>query len=111
MIELVVITIRARQLNSWSDKSKGLLGSTKPENVYFKTRWGVHTFFMKFAIDVVILDRRNVVVNTFQNLKPWKIFLWNPKFNQVLELPQGTVTKLGLNKGNKVALIFTSAYF
>jgi len=59
----------------------------------FRTRFGIHTIGMKYAIDVLILDKKNKVVAIKKNLEPNKIFLWNPAFNTVLELPAGTINK------------------
>lgn len=69
----------------------GLLNTSEPKPLHLKTRWGIHTFGMKYAIDVAILDDNFVVRAIKTNLKPWRIYLWNPKFNNVLELPKGMI--------------------
>ena len=75
------------------DQSLGLLKYKKPRAILFKTRFGIHTIGMKYAIDVLILDKNNKVAAIKKNLKPNKIFLWNPKFQTVIELPSGTIEK------------------
>lgn len=99
-----MITLKAKKLTSFSDKSIGLLGTSKPHPVYFQTRFGIHTFGMKYPIDVVILDINDVVVKIKEYLKPNKLFLWNPKFDQVIELPNGEIEKNKIKVGEKIKL-------
>ena len=58
-----------------------------------KTHFGIHTFGLKFPIDILILNNNNKVVSIKENLKPNKIFLWNPIYEKVVELPRGTIEK------------------
>ena len=50
---------------------------------------GIHTFFMKTNIDVILTDKENKILHIYRNLKPWKIIL--PKKNVVFtyEMPTG----------------------
>jgi uncharacterized membrane protein (UPF0127 family) len=82
------------------DKANGLSGAEKPSALFFKTRWGIHTFGMKFNIDCVILDNALKVRATIENLKPRRFFFWNPSFKNVLELPAGTVSMTGTKIGD-----------
>lgn len=75
------------------DKAFGLLLQSNPRVLFFETRLGIHTFFMRDKIDVVILDNHNRVVDLKINLAPNRIFVWDPKFSLVLELPSGTIIK------------------
>ena len=74
-------------------KTIGLIGKKNPQAIFFKTRWGIHTFGVRFPIDIVILDMTNTVQKIKHSLKPNRIFLWNPKFYNVIELPEGTIEK------------------
>jgi uncharacterized membrane protein (UPF0127 family) len=74
-------------------KIKGLLGEKMPQAIIFNTRFGIHTFFLKFPIDVIILDKKNKIVTLKKKLKPNRVFLWNIRFNQVIELPGGSLEK------------------
>jgi uncharacterized protein len=82
----------------------GLLGAKKPKSIYFQTRWGIHTIGMKFPIDVVVLDNKYYVKKIKTNLKPMSVFLWNPKYKNVLELPAGTVKKEKINMDTKIEI-------
>ena len=58
----------------------------------FKTRFGIHTFFIKEPIDVIVLDDNFKVVK-LATVKPNNIFFWHPRFSKVLEFPQSTIKK------------------
>jgi uncharacterized membrane protein (UPF0127 family) len=103
-----MIEIKARKLTSLTEKSIGLLKNKEPEAVYFKTRWGIHTFFMKFPIDILILDRKGRVVTIWKQMKPNRVFLWNPLYDTVLELPAGTIENKKIKPGEIINLIKTS---
>ena len=99
-----MISIEAKYLTSWREKSKGLIGEKKAFPVFFKTRFGIHTFGMKFPIDVVILDKKMVVVSLKENLKPNKFFFWNPICDGVLELAEGEIKKKEINRKSLLKL-------
>ncbi len=54
----------------------------------------IHTFFMRFDIDVVFMDRGGKVVAVKRNIKPWRMTL--PVFgaHSVLEMPAGSAANL-----------------
>ena len=58
----------------------------------------VMTFFMRFTIDVVFLDRANTVVAISNELGPWRIAGARRAFS-ALELPAGTAAAHGLQIG------------
>lgn len=74
----------------------------KIESLYFETRWGIHTFFVREPIDVIILDEENRVRVIKKGLKPWRIFFWNPRYGKVVELPKQSLKLLKIRKGIKV---------
>lgn len=98
------VTLTIKKAKNLRQKIRGLIGKTKPEAILLQTRFGIHTFGVRFPIDVVILDSKNIVVKLKQNLKPNRIFLWNPRFDRVLELPAGTIQKKKLSLGSMVEL-------
>lgn len=57
--------------------------------VYFKARLGIHTFFMRCPINVVLLDEKKNIVAKKEKLKPWRIWAWGLKKYTVVELPVG----------------------
>ena len=97
--------IKVTQTNNLWQKIKGLLGENTPHALLLKTHWGIHTFGMQFPIDVVIVDTQNNIVTLKPNLKPNRIFLWNPKYETVLELPSGYIQEKTLKLGEKIHII------
>jgi len=84
------------------DKSLGLLRYKTPVAMLFHTRYGIHTFGMRYAIDVLILDKDNQVVAMKQELKPNLIFTWDTRYESVLELPRGTIKKTTTALGDTI---------
>lgn len=64
---------------------------------------GVHTCGMRFAIDVVALDARGVVVDLVTDLRPWRVRLPRPGTFGVLELPAGTVMASRTRLGHRIS--------
>lgn len=95
-------TIRAKHL---SVATFGLMGKEKAYPIYFRTRFGVHTFFMKFPIDVIIFDDQEKVVKLEEHLSPNKFLFWNLKYNHVVELPGGTIKRKNISLGEKINLV------
>jgi uncharacterized membrane protein (UPF0127 family) len=84
------------------NKIRGLIGKNTPTPVFFTTRFGIHTFGLKFPIDVLILDNCNRVVRQKHSLYPNKLFFWPPVYNRVLELPAGTISRQKIKIGDTV---------
>ena len=61
----------------------------------------VHTFFMKFAIDIVFIDRKKRVRKTVRNLVPWRMSMCLPA-HSVIELPVGVIEASGTQKGDQL---------
>ena len=80
---------------SFIDRSLGLLRPSNPRNLIFKTRFGIHTFFLKEFIDVIVLNK-NMQIVKLQTLKPNSLFFWNPTHSQLLELQSGTIDRFQL---------------
>lgn len=99
------IEIEVIKADSFWQKTKGLI---KKENIaiFFKTRFGIHTFLMQYPIDIYILNRQNRVVKIKKSLKPNQVFLWNPFYQIVLEIPSDLVKKEDIEIGNKLKISF-----
>jgi uncharacterized membrane protein (UPF0127 family) len=65
---------------------------------------GIHTFFMRFPIDVVFLDRGRRVFRVYRALPSWRMvpMVWGA--HSVVELPAGTVDALPLAPGEQLAV-------
>ena len=83
-------------------RRQGLLGRSglgKGEGLWIVPTNAIHMFFMKFAIDVVYLDKHKRVVKTVRRLRPWRMSMsW--RGHSVLELPAGTIEETGTRRGD-----------
>src|SRR5262245_64494092 len=61
----------------------------------------VHTFFMRFVIDVVFVDRNGSVLKTVADVKPWRIAA-RPGAFAVVELNAGAVRRSELQIGDRL---------
>ena len=80
----------------------GLLGRSgleKGEGLWIVRTEAIHTFFMRFAIDILFLDKRKRVVKAVPRLQPWRLAMsW--RGHSVLELPAGTIEQTGTERGD-----------
>ncbi len=53
----------------------------------------VHTFGMKFKIDVVFLDESNLILHMIESMKPNRISSIVFRAKKVLELPEGQISR------------------
>jgi uncharacterized protein len=84
------------------DQSLGLLKYKTPQAMLLKTRFGIHTFGMRYPIDILILDNTYRVTVLKENLRPNRIFVWKPNYQIILELPSGTIKKSKTTLKDKV---------
>lgn len=64
----------------------------------------IHTFFMRFALDLVFLDRDGRIVRIMCDVKPWRITA--PVFGArcVIELEAGAVGRSATQVGDEIRL-------
>ena len=63
---------------------------------------GVHTVGMRFAIDVIFLDRKWRVIDMYEALPPFRISRIRWKARAVVELPAGTITQTATSMGDEL---------
>ncbi len=63
----------------------------------------VHTFFMKFPIDLVYLDRKKRVRKVRHAVPPWRLSACL-RAHSVVELPAGTVRQTGTQVGDEIVV-------
>ena len=91
---------------SSTQRRTGLLKHDKLDNgsgLWIIPCEAVHTFFMRFAIDLIYLDRKHRVRGTVRALRPWRFSLCLPA-HSVLELPPGTIDRTNTQKGDELDL-------
>lgn len=77
-------------------RMKGLLGRATfndNEALIIRPCNSIHTFFMRFRIDAIFLDKQQRVVGLEEDMAPFKISRIFPKASSVLELPAHKISK------------------
>jgi len=97
-----MLKLKVKRLETLKEKTIGLIGREKVTPVIFETRFGIHTFFLSKPIDVLILDSQKRVAALKEALSPNSIFLWNPRYKIILELPAGTIKKYNIKEGIRI---------
>jgi hypothetical protein len=85
----------------------GLLGrhSLPPdEGLVLPGTRGVHTHFMRFAVDVIFYGRSNVVLGIAHNLRPWRFSRYYWRAVGAIELRAGAARASGTEPGDSLAL-------
>jgi uncharacterized membrane protein (UPF0127 family) len=65
---------------------------------------GIHTIGMKFPIDVVFLNRKNIVQSLISGMAPYRISGVHLTSYSVLELPNGTIRKSRTEVGDQLEI-------
>ena len=84
---------------------KGLLGRDSigdDEGMVITCCRSIHMFFMKFAIDVVFVDKSDKVVGLVERIKPFRMspYFWRSSY--VIELPCGTIERTETKTGDLI---------
>jgi uncharacterized membrane protein (UPF0127 family) len=66
-------------------------------------RHSIHMFFVRFPIDLVYLDSDSRVVETRAGVKPWHMHVSRVASKSLIELPVGTIARLGMQNGHKIS--------
>jgi uncharacterized membrane protein (UPF0127 family) len=64
----------------------------------------IHTFFMKFSIDIVFISKNNEVIDIIEDMKPGKVSHMVGKAVGVIEFPAGVVNRMKIQIGNFIRL-------
>ena len=100
-----IVANRVAVATSRRERAVGLLTRShlEPgEGLWITPCRGVHTWFMRFSIDVLALDHDGVVVDAVSALKPWRMRLPKRGEHSVLELPAGTLANAGTKVGHRI---------
>ncbi len=96
-----LIASSVRRASGFLERTKGLMGRRSlPDKFAF---WiapcpSVHTFFMKFPLDVIFADKKLRIVSVFHSAPPGRILLGGWKSHSAFEMKGGQLQALGLKK-------------
>jgi uncharacterized membrane protein (UPF0127 family) len=89
-----------------ASRNKGLLGRTGLADqaaMIIAPCNAIHTFFMRFTIDVVFVNRQGEVLKLVPNLRPWRVGISLGAF-AAIELSAGSIGRAEIQKGDRLAV-------
>jgi len=96
---------RAESATTYWARLIGLMGRTVLEPgqaLWLSPCNSVHMFFMRFTLDVVFLDKNNVVVGLVERLPVWHVSKIFWQAHTAIELPAGQIQQIGVHVGDKL---------
>ncbi len=88
-----------------ADRRHGLLGlDTYRRVLILEPARQIHTFGMRFAIDVAWCDRAGEVLRVAR-VEPNRLSAWVVRSHRILEAEAGTFDRLGISAGDRVATL------
>ncbi|WII70625.1 DUF192 domain-containing protein [Bdellovibrio sp. 22V] len=90
---------------SFAARGKGLLGRSslaEDQALWILHCNSIHTFFMKFSIDCVFVDKNLKVKAVYQDVRPWRLVLPVWGASSVIEMASGSVSKMKLSVGDQL---------
>jgi hypothetical protein len=97
-----VLATRMEVADSGAKRNKGLLGRdclAPGEGLWIRPCEAVHTFWMRFPIDLIYLDRKNRIRKLVSAVPAWRLSACLLA-HSVLELPSGTIRKTQTQPGD-----------
>ena len=85
----------------------GLLGREalpEGEALLLEPCTSIHTFFMRFPIDVAFVGADGRVLKLYESLKPWRATWLHRTAALAIELPAGTCERTGTRDGDRLEL-------
>ncbi len=92
----------------WS-RLRGLMGADPAgfragRGLWITPSHGVHTFAMRFPIDVAYLNGGKAVIYMAQALKPWRVARVITEAKSIIELPENTLASTGTTIGDEIEI-------
>lgn len=65
----------------------------------------IHMFFMNMPLDIIFIDKNNMIVHLLENIKPWSLSGIMHGSCSAIELPSGTIKKTSSSVGDRLQFI------
>ena len=106
----IVLAKKVKRASGFADRALGLMFSKKMDGfdgLLLVPCRSVHTYFMRFSIDVVFLSRDMEIVEIVREMGPWRITRMYFRAYQALELKGGAVPE-DIKVGDQLEVLCTS---
>lgn len=101
-----------RKADNFLTRLVGLLRRTSlgpEEALWLIPSKGVHTFGMRFPIDIIFLNEDKKVIHTVRDLAPNRISRLQLRSRSILELPQGAIQKSATAVGDQIEILLAES--
>ncbi len=101
-----LISSKTRIASGFWPRLKGLMfdkAMDEKEALIFHNAQAIHTSFMRFAIDIVFLDKSNRIIKIYEAVKPWKM-VFCPHSALTIELPAYRAKRRSLGIGDTLQI-------
>ena len=102
-----LIASQAQMATSLAQRTKGLLGRlslAKNEAMVLKPCSSIHTFFMRFPIDVLFVDRQMRIIRLITNMPPNRLSPIAWASIMAIELPAGKIGQTNTQAGDHIEI-------
>lgn len=101
----IVIAGKVLWATSSQERRRGLLGRDRldpNDGIYIvPTEW-IHTFGMRFPIDVAFLSSDGAILAINRHLRPWRLSKLSLRAHGALELAAGRLSETGTDVGDRI---------
>jgi uncharacterized membrane protein (UPF0127 family) len=103
-----IIVARLEVARSLWRQTVGLIGRREldpDEGLWLEPCNSIHTFGMRFAIDVLFLDRSGVLLHMVSDLRPWRVSWPVRRARSVVEIPSGAIASRNIQPGLRYQIV------
>ena len=93
---------------SWWERFVGLMGRKSLEEgdgLVIRPCESIHTFWMRFPIDVIFVDVNDRVTRLFPAVPAWRMKLGGRHADTVIEMPPGVIAASKTEKGDRITIV------
>jgi len=104
----IVIAEKGRIADTVISRLVGLLNqsSISPEEALVITECrSIHMLFMRFSIDVIFIDRRNIVVGLARQIQPFQLSPYFFRAKKAVEISPGVINKTQTTVGDEIEFL------
>jgi uncharacterized membrane protein (UPF0127 family) len=106
------LSTTVRKADNFLTRLVGLLRRTSlgpEEALWLIPSKGVHTFGMRFPIDVIFLNENNKVIDIIQDMAPNRLSRLHWSAQSILELPHGSIQKSATTVGDQLEILLAES--
>ncbi|MFH1649011.1 MAG: DUF192 domain-containing protein [Candidatus Woesearchaeota archaeon] len=109
----IVVAHNLVWLKEHTSQARGLMFRKLPKGTayVFPFHWPrrelISMLFVPMALDLIFLDKNNMVVELKESLKPWKLYAAKKPAHMLLEVAEGTIARTKTTFGDVLSISST----